>query len=74
MVHPTIADGLQKNRWNLPSAIGRNRSVVFEFFLPNSSGMSRTATNGHTDGCILQRAAMLKVSGLGTDTLSYPQA
>ena len=37
--------GLQKNRWNLPSRTARNVSVVFEFFLPSWSEMSR---NGAT--------------------------
>jgi hypothetical protein len=64
MVHPSIAAGLQKNRWNLPSGIIRNVSVVFEFSLPRSSGMSRNATNGYKYGTTPPRIPMLKVSRL----------
>jgi hypothetical protein len=74
MVHPTIPAGLHKNRWNLPSAIARNLSVVFEFFLPSCSDMSRNATNGCKYRSIPRRIPMLQVSRLAAETLSYLQA
>src|SRR5215213_11619142 len=36
---------LQKNHWDLPIAISRNLSVVFEMFLPNSSGSPKILKN-----------------------------
>jgi hypothetical protein len=36
MLHPAFQPSLQKKRWKLASEISRNRSVLFELFLPSS--------------------------------------